>query len=197
MLKMWPSCDKFYRSKAHLRNHMNNVHEKSLFTCNICGVKRTNKFNLKIHVMKHNIAEKTIKCEVCDKYFYTDHERRHHSRIHNKDRYMCSQCDYTSVSRDNLKRHLKSVHSDERNFTCGTCGLTFKALNDLRRHEIIHTGIRNYECEICGKKFKTLTHLYTHKRIHTATYAGSCQLCGKNFVQMWNYRNHMLKHHSD
>jgi len=190
-------CDKTFKCIAMKKNHVNFVHKKSSLTCHICGDKRKTENSLEIHIMKHRNAEKTIKCEVCDKYFYTDYERKQHSKSHNKDKYLCSQCDYTCAGRDGLKRHLKTVHSDERNFTCGTCGLAFKTLEVLKGHEVTHTGIRNYECDICGKKFKKSTYLNTHKRIHTATYAESCQLCGKHFVQMGNYRNHMLKHHSN
>jgi len=190
-------CNQVYRSKAHLNNHIRFVHKKSTFTCQICGDKIRSEKLFEIHMMKHRNAEKTVQCTVCDKYFYTAHQLKTHSRSHSDDRHLCSQCDYTSASRDTLKRHLKTVHSDVRNFTCGTCGMSFKTLDSLKGHSFTHTEIRNFECDICAKKFKKNIHLKIHKRIHTATYAGSCQLCGKHFVQMNNFKNHMLKHHSD
>ena len=146
---------------------------------------------------KHENKEKTVKCTECEKYFHTTFEMKSHLRVHKKDKFLCSQCDYSSAYYNTLKRHIGTVHGDERNFICGKCGAAFKTKDILTGHELsIHSDQRNFECEVCGKKFKQSAHLYTHRRIHTGDYAASCEKCGKQFVQGYNYKLHKLKCHA-
>ena len=192
-------CDKYFKCKGALNAHVKIVHERPDFTCNICGETRKSKTNFELHMKKHSNEEKNVKCPECDKYFYTISEMKniHYARVHVKDRFLCSQCDYSSASNSGLKRHVHLVHEDVRNFICGICGAAFKSKVNLKGHEIsIHTDQRNFECEVCGKKFKKSSALYTHKRIHTGDYAASCEKCGKQFVQMGNYKLHKLKCHA-
>ena len=195
-LRKCPQCGQDYTSKGKLRTHIKMVHEKASHTCEICGIVFKAEKNYKVHLMIHKNEEKSVKCPECDKCYYTIHELRRHQLIHKEKRYLCSQCDYTTVSRNILKRHVNTVHSDVRNFKCPTCGDAFKTKTTMEHHQISrHQDVRNFECDVCGKRFKKRTHLGTHKRIHTGDYYGSC--CGINFVQKWNYKNHVAKFHSN
>merc|ERR1712150_427747 len=109
----------------------------------------------------------TVKCPECDKHFHTTSKMKQHLWLHKKDKLLCSQCDYSCVDNRRLKRHLQTVHGNERNFICGICGDAFKTKDVLTGHErSIHTNQRNFECEVCGKKFKKPFHLKVHRRIH-------------------------------
>ena len=190
-------CNKYYRGRLALHAHISLCHEAPDLTCHICGKTTKSKNMFELHIKKHKNEEKTVKCTECDKYFHTSYEMKSHRRVHKKDRYLCSQCEYSSASNSTLKRHIQTVHSDERNFICGTCGTAFKSKLVMAQHEVsIHLNQRNYECEVCGKKFKQSTHLSTHRRIHTGDYAASCEKCGKQFVQKYNYKLHQLKCHA-
>ncbi|CAG0916590.1 unnamed protein product [Notodromas monacha] len=58
------SCDKVFRRKDYLLNHMKSHSGKSLFTCATCGRQYTKKEKLCEHMNKHSSGA-TILCEVC------------------------------------------------------------------------------------------------------------------------------------
>ena len=188
-----PECDQRYPSKEQLRRHIIAVHQKSCYTCHICGIKLKSQTRFKIHLIKHENGERPFKCPECEKGFYTKPDLERHCLSHKPKRYLCSQCDYSAALYYGLKRHLLTVHSGERNFPCPDCGVSFKTKSYLKTHQISHSNIRNYECDFCSKKFKKASQLKIHRRIHTGDYYASC--CGVNFVQQGNYKLHMSKFH--
>jgi hypothetical protein len=37
-------------------------------------------------------------------------------------RFRCSQCNYASVEKSSLDKHIRFIHTKERPFMCNTCG---------------------------------------------------------------------------
>ena len=60
--------------------------------------------------------------------------------------YKCSNCEYTSPSAYNMKRHLL-VHSGLKPYKCHYCGYSCTAARDLIRHIFTHTGRKPYMCD--------------------------------------------------
>ena len=64
----------------------------------------------------------------------------------------CSECGRVFTRPDNLKRHVKSVHSREKSFTCDECGKSFATKDKLKQHQRSHQE-KLHECSRCQKKF--------------------------------------------
>ena len=81
-------------------------------------------------------------------------------------------------------------HTDEKPYSCPTCGRAFKELSTLQNHERIHSGERPFVCETCGKSFRQRVSYLVHRRIHTGVMPYSCDLCGKKFRYKVTQRTH-------
>ena len=74
---------------------------------------------------------------------------------HNPDKsgYVCDQCGKRFTCSHDLKRHVQSVHSGVKEFTCDKCEKSLATRDILRHHKRIHEQKRTYECHKCYKKF--------------------------------------------
>ena len=67
---------------------------------------------------------------------------------------ICEICKKTFSSKQNLKRHVKTVHDEVREHKCDICGITFVHKMDLEIHfKRIHKNIKAYKCDYCEKRF--------------------------------------------
>jgi hypothetical protein len=54
--------------------------------------------------------------------------------------FKCDQCERIFSVQSNLRRHIRTVHSDNRPFVCRLCGKTFNQHCNLKRHLKIHSA---------------------------------------------------------
>ena len=81
------------------------------FTCETCGVERTNKVSFEDHVRIHFQTAKTEICIKCGKPFLTEIQLKSHFRTsHGETKYKCDVCDY-STNLKNVKQVHKTIHS--------------------------------------------------------------------------------------
>ena len=192
-------CEIVITSKLGLEKHKMQLHndEKIKYTCEKCPEAYYAKSPFENHVAKHN-GEPTLVCDQCSKKFYTaDYLQKHKNTVHrSKDkRFYCTQCEYSTGQKSGFKRHLATVHSDERPFKCNYCDSRFKTRPGMMLHIRIHTGEKPFKCKFCEKTFTQSDHVKRHEAIHEQAYRFECNVCERKFIQGGNYRLHMRKHH--
>ncbi|XP_063545003.1 RE1-silencing transcription factor-like [Cydia strobilella] len=120
--------------------------------------------------------------------------------------YNCPICSHISISMENFKQHLQTVHPRNQ-YICKICHRKYKTAKSLRRHEKTHQN--NVEpvkeqkepdipCPQCPKKLSTQTALHWHvERNHTDNEkTNTCQVCGKELADHALLKRHLETVHS-
>ncbi|KAL4616892.1 zinc finger protein ZFAT isoform X1 [Arapaima gigas] len=98
-----------------------------------------------------------FECEYCGKLFWYQVHYNMHVRTHTREHlHYCSQCNYSSVTKNCLKRHVIQRHSDIL-LKCPADGCQYCTPDKykLQAHLKIHseTDKRNYVCPVCEQSF--------------------------------------------
>jgi len=76
------------------------------------------------------------------------------------------QCDYRELAFPYpcyVKRHVQSVHVEDKLFKCVQCEKSYGIKNHLRQHTLYaHSGLKPFKCGICEKPFNRLGTLKRH-----------------------------------
>ena len=73
----------------------------------------------------------------------------------------CKKCFYLSTD---LQRHMQ-IHTNEKGFACTQCEYRTNMKANLKVHMLKHSGIR-YKCSVCGKKLTSKSSLVKHSQLH-------------------------------
>ena len=193
-------CDSKFKGRTSLLEHVRRHVGIFRMQCEKCERLFASKSILKHHLISH--VDPTIMCDLCNKLFKTNTALKNHvNLIHEsretirkiKKKAKCDQCDKEFSSRFRMKHHILYIHNDSRDFTCGSCGKTFKTKNDVTKHEKIHSGIKTHKCSYCEKRFLAPYKVRKHEVIHTGVMEYSCSKCGKRFNQKCNQNTHERK----
>lgn len=161
-------CGKTFTRTSNLKRHQDSVHSTiKPFECPHCSFSTKRKDILDRHINEKHLGIKYT-CEICGESFTQIASlRRHVNSVHNQEKtFKCSLCDDEFLRKDNLDRHIKSVHQNLRPHICKECGDAFKLPQHLKEHIIaIHTNQRQYVCEECGFAFKLRSHLNDHVKV--------------------------------
>ncbi|NWU89827.1 ZFAT protein, partial [Upupa epops] len=98
-----------------------------------------------------------LECEYCGKLFWYQVHYDMHVRTHTREHlYYCSQCSYSSVTKNCLKRHVIQKHSNIL-LKCPTehCDYSTPDKYKLQAHLKVHTELdkKSYSCPVCEKSF--------------------------------------------
>ena len=139
-----------------------------------------------------------------------DHDPSAHAAV------VCEQCGKRFPRLDRLKRHIKTVHEQQRDFECGVCRKRFASQYHLDRHllqvhacdvcgELFESGtlrahmVSAHYCEFCGRCFKADRDLWEHKRTdcHLGGVPGGrkCHECGVTATTAMKMLAHMRSKH--
>uniref|UniRef100_A0A663LL82 Zinc finger protein ZFAT n=1 Tax=Athene cunicularia TaxID=194338 RepID=A0A663LL82_ATHCN len=168
-----------------------------------------------------------LECEYCGKLFWYQVHYDMHVRTHTREHlYYCSQCNYSSITKNCLKRHVIQKHSNIL-LKCPTehCDYSTPDKYKLQAHLKVHTELdkKSYSCPVCEKLFfedrlikshiKTnhpvsftqkkyppshqKSNLKAHMNRHSTEKTHLCDMCGKKFKSKGTLKSHKLLHTAD
>ena len=182
-----------------LQRHMRIHDSKKENTCEICDKTFSNRGNLKIHLLTHEIKTKDFKCKYCSKEFtFLKYMNRHIELVHETaDKVTCEICE------KQIKPKLLYLHQrqhEEPKFSCEICSKKFFRKGNLKLHQKVHLDseeIEKFKCDICSKEFSTKCNMNRHKKSHGGEQKIQCSICTSQFSEKSDLQKHFLRLHSD
>lgn len=109
-----------------------------------------------------------------------------------KKTYHCTHCKYVTDRKNNLKRHVVTMHE-----TCTKvlecCDAMFQNKASLRDH-VLSCHKNGYECRICGRNFCRKALLKRHITVHSGQKDYICNVCGYATSHKSNLDRHKRRH---
>ncbi|XP_075976116.1 uncharacterized protein LOC142976569 [Anticarsia gemmatalis] len=197
-----PTCDicgfKTYNS-YRLRNcHMKCHRKTKAHICPICSKAFKTSNQLSKHKQIHKSGNTPVQCPNCLRELRNEQRLKIHiAEVHDKvKQFKCSQCDYTSTRKEQLKMHMRS-HTGDKPYACDVCEYRSGDHNALRRHKKQHSKENVYKCKHCP--YKTIqstvfaTHMITkHPSVNTDIHR--CTYCPFKTVNKDKYMLHLTTH---
>lgn len=104
----------------------------------------------------------------------------------------CPQCRYTTDRRNNLKRHMLTMHQTcAKTLEC--CGIVFATKASLREHAMIF-HYHGYTCYYCGRRFCRKALLKRHLSVHNGQKDFVCPVCDYATSHKSNLERHRKVH---
>ena len=218
-------CERIFNSKESLKYHIKSVHEGFKAPCDICGKHFTvtylkshkekcgkpkqyirlkpnepkRKAKLQEH-LKTCSEKKCISCELCLAKFTQEKYPKHKTICElietiQEDSFECKACNKNFSRKDNITRHIESVHLKLKNHLCSDCGKEFSEKAALVRHASMHHGNVRYPCHLCDKSYGLEKDLRSHIKVMHENLSYTCVICNKAFSQKSNLDKHILEIH--
>ena len=88
-----------------------------------------------------------------------------------------SNCNYATVEKAALDKHMRFKHTNERPFMCDTCGFSTHTASAMARHKRSHSNTKPHKCHICGHEYADKKRLRDHLYIHSDHKPFKCEIC--------------------
>ncbi|XP_039461541.1 zinc finger and SCAN domain-containing protein 2-like isoform X1 [Oreochromis aureus] len=184
-------CGVEYTHLASLMRHIWSHVDEPQSVCGVCGKTLESVEKLKEHLQNY---QKTYKCLICGKSFYSRKSFRSHVSFHTANKlFKCNVCSKTFPRMSALRIH-RSIHGEEKLYQCDICPKSFGLKGQLTAHTKTHTRKERYHCKICGKSVSDRRALSRHKLTHTGERQYCCHICGKQFRLQWSLKSHEKIH---
>lgn len=130
-------CLKCFADEKKLKNHVWACQRDLVFKCHICDKGFKHKAILENHMRVHD-GKKPYACthDGCDRSFAIRSDMYKHVRItHEKIRFKCESCDHPGyTSKHMLNDHIKRLHVKDCTYPCRVCGKSFSGQSFLKVH---------------------------------------------------------------
>ena len=213
-------CMKEFTKKVKYTTHKRRIHTKA-FKCHECNNQFGTPFELKQHVDQKHLGL-AIKCNICDKVLANKKSFKRHMMLHSNEFQNCDNCEYSTRSIPQMKRHTQ-VHHSEIQFQCTLCSYRAKEKKNLDHHiRRKHVKIKEFKCELCeyacydkyglrkhkasiheGQRIKcdecqlsfSVTSLSSHKRRYHSNYFFECEDCSYGTKDNSSLKQHKKAEH--
>ncbi|CDW86188.1 zinc finger [Stylonychia lemnae] len=125
----------------------------------------------KIKTPQQQISEQnyTESEEIDEDYINKENQRRKRGpkiRKANSKIFECDFCHIQVTRKDNLQKHIKNIHQQQKRFKCGICFRQFTEKGNLTVHYRLHMNIKPYKCEVCNIQISSKGNLKDHQKRH-------------------------------
>ena len=151
-------CGKEYKTKSHLKRHIQIVHHKIRVKCDKCDFKATDKTTVERHsLVVHENVKTRYTCTICSHHVYTSSAlKKHNASVHEGVRYPCNLCQYKAVEKNSLRTHMIAIHTETK-FKCDQCNLQTNFKSNLITHKkYMHKNPGEFKCNQENFKFKEI-----------------------------------------
>lgn len=213
-------CDKSFIKKQNLNEHLEkhwkkdkNILLPQIFTCPICNCELPTFRMLKHHMLGSHQLERhdplimkqkpLYECNECqEKFKHQMSLKAHKEKVHEGKgmpprTFQCDVCKAEYKAKQMLINHIKSKHSNEKQYECAQCNKRFADVKTLYRHILLHTNRKPFTCEYCNMSFRRKDIRDVHRRKHTNDRPYQCTDCNKSFSSYSSRSKHRKKVHGD
>ena len=159
-------CDKKFKNRITLKNHLSVHTGKRDFKCDVCD--KSFRVQAGVYTHKKYYCKDSIKafsCEKCPKKFTSPGDLAKHNTTHSGNKpFICDICNQAFSRAGNLRAHRNATHFFEKLFQCTVCDKTFSRSNQIKQHEMLHTDERPFECKLCANSFRRPRDLEHHTK---------------------------------
>ncbi|XP_076008865.1 zinc finger protein ZFAT isoform X2 [Genypterus blacodes] len=130
-----PYCDSYFiKNSSDFQQHIWAHQGLKPYRCSVCDYAGRSKSNLKTHMNRHS-TERSHLCDLCGKKFKSKVTLKSHRLSHSEEgkQFHCLECDYTSVAKPALLRHMEQ-HAEFKPFRCAHCHYSCNIAGPLKRH---------------------------------------------------------------
>ncbi|KAM5140542.1 uncharacterized protein ACMZJ9_014412 [Mantella aurantiaca] len=154
---------KIHELVVHQRTHASG---EKRFMCFECEKSFRKKSKLIEHLRIHT-GEKPFSCSECGKAFTQKSLLNRHQRVHTGEKpFPCSDCGKCFTSKGNRDKHMR-IHTGEKPYSCPKCGRCFSDKGNCAKHMKTHIGEKTLSCSECGECFTKKMTLIIHQSTHT------------------------------
>ncbi|EDW99680.1 uncharacterized protein Dyak_GE23052 [Drosophila yakuba] len=170
-----------------------NVVGTSLYTCNHCQFKSTDKGVFDEHMRKHAAGKpKPFKCRLCSQRFETREAATVHAKQHQTNFFKCGTCSMTFPKRELLVKHFE-VH---QNPTASTVSPKQPVSQNLNTQKLLQETIDEALSDSVPASASAAAVVATTEAENNIRFF-SCSICSLTFIQETYYNHHMETHRRD
>ncbi|XP_061807374.1 zinc finger protein ZFAT isoform X1 [Nerophis lumbriciformis] len=182
-----PYCESYYlKNSSDFQQHIWAHQGVKPFVCSICDYASRSRNNLKNHMNRHN-KERSHVCDLCGKTFKSKVSLKSHRLSHTDEgkRFKCSECDFTSVLKAPLARHMEQ-HAKFKPFRCAHCHYSCNTSGPLKRH---------YKTKHPDQKYQNVGKGFSDQE-YSKQGGIKCPECRFVYGTKWELNRHLKKKHS-